>query len=171
MKDKMTAYQQQMQNAYRQRNLANLAKLYNYADAYAAAAVFKDQYKPADPFDGVQIPAEMLDIPELVTVFLAAKALEDEGNAVFIPQLVEYRKEYQTPLIRVNQLWLDALKQRKYKMCDYIYKCCFGFGGSVEEVLGYEQEIAEMDDPQLSKYLRQAQEALAVEAEVKADEV
>ena len=150
--DRAIAYQRTMQAFYN----------------HAAANVFKQQYSPADPFDGILIDAAFLEVSELVNIFKAAKALEDEGNAAFIENLIHFRGCYTTPAVRVNQLWLDALRQRKAKICEYLQKACFEFD-SVEEVLGYEQEIAEMNDPQLTEYLRQAQEALAVEAEVVTD--
>ena len=139
--------------------------LYNHA----AADIFKQQYSPADPFDGVLIDAGFLEISELVNIFKAAKALEDEGNAAFIENLIHFRGPYTTPAVRVNQLWLDALRQRKAKICEYLQKAYFEFD-SVEEVVFYEQEIVDMNDPQLIKYLRQAQEALAFEVEVEKNE-
>ena len=135
--------------------------LYNHA----AADIFKQQYYPADPFDGVLINAGFLEIDELVNIFKAAKALEDEGNAAFIENLIHFRGPYTTPAVRVNSLWLDALCQRKAKICEYLHKACFEFD-SVEEVLNYEQKIEDINDPQLTEYLRQAQEVLAFEVEV-----
>lgn len=131
-----------------------------------AAAIFKQQYFPADPFDGELIDAAFLEVAELVNIFKAAEALENEGNAVFVENLIHFRGPYTTSAVRVNSLWLDALRQRKAKICEYLQKACFEFD-SMEEVVFYEQEIAEMNDPQLTEYLRQAQEALACEVEVK----
>ena len=141
------AYQQKMQ------------ALYNNT----AAAIFKQQYFPADPFDGELIDAAFLEIAELAAVFKAAKALVDEGNAAFIENLIHFRGPYTTPAVRVNSLWLDALRQRKATICEYVRSTCFD---NLKEMLWYEQKIENMNDPQLSEYLRQAQEALAFEAEV-----
>jgi hypothetical protein len=130
-----------------------------------AAANFKQRYRPADPFDGVLVGAELLEISELVNIFKGVQALEDEGNATFAYDLIVYcRGQYQIPMVRVNQLWLDALRQRKNQICKYLEKAFFGFD-SLEDALSYEQEIKQMNDPQLTEYLRQALEALA-EAEV-----
>lgn len=160
MEGRAIAYQAEMQNAYR----GKIRNLYNYA----AASVFKEQYSPADPFEGILIPAEFLAISELVAVFKGAKALEDEGNSDFISELIERRQDSETPLIRVNRHWLNTCRRHKKKICEYLQKACFEFD---KEVRDYEQEIRDVDDPQLNEYLRQAQECLAIETEVSADEV
>lgn len=157
--NKTIEYQNQMNNAYRQRNTF---RSYDRV----AATIFKEQYKPADPFDGVLIPAEFLEISELAAVFKAAVALEDKGYAEFIPELIKRRQDYPTPLIRVDLSWLNSLRQNKYLICQYLQKCCFEFD-SVEAVHFFEQEIKDLNDSQLNEYLSQAQEALAtVEVEV-----
>ena len=69
-----------------------------------AAANFKKRFWPADPFDGVLISAEFLEVSDLVAVMKAARILEDEGNAAFVQNLVQYRGEHQTPMVRVNPL-------------------------------------------------------------------
>lgn len=130
-----------------------------------AATIFKEQYFPADPFEGELIDAAFLEISELTNIFKAAKALEDEGNGAFVENLIISRGLYRTPEVRVNSLWSDGLRIRKAKICRYLEQACFGFS-SAEEVVFYEQEIADMNDPQLSEYLRQAQEALSCEVEV-----
>ena len=141
---------------------AKMQAIYNHT----AAGILKQQYFPADPFEGELIDAAFLEIAELVNIFKAAKALEDEGNGAFVENLIHFK--YTTPAVRVNSLWLDALRQRKAKICEYLQKACFEFD-SVEEVVFYEQEIADINDPQLTEYFRQAQEALACEVEVVVD--
>jgi len=128
-----------------------------------AMNIFKQQYFPADPFDGVLIGVEYLEVAELVVIFRAAKALEDEGNAAFVQNLVLYRGEHSTPMLRVNQLWLDSLRQRKREICEYIHNCFFEGEAEIE---GQQQLILNANDPQLVEYLYQADEALACEVEV-----
>lgn len=144
---------------------AKMQALYNRA---AAADVFRQQYYPADPFDGELIDAAFLEIVELVNIFKAAKALEDEGNAEFIENLIHFRGPDITPLVRVNTDWLNTLRRRKNIICEFLQKAYFEFD-SVEEVLGYEREIANMNDLQLTEYFCQAKVALACEAEMVGD--
>jgi len=148
--DRAIVYQRKMQALYNR----------------AAADIFKQQYSPADPFDGVLIDAAFLEISELVNIFKAAKAFEDEGNAAFVENLIHNRGRWTTPAVRVNQLWLDALRQRKREVCEYIHNCLFEGEAEMEE---QRQHIVDMGEPQLLEYLRQAQESLAFEVEVVVD--
>lgn len=150
MEERALAYQHKMYEAYR----SSIRNIYNHA----AATVFKKQYFPADPFEGELIDAAFLEIPDLVAIFEAAKALENEGNSAFVDNLIHYRDrgQYVTPAVRVNYLYLEKLRQRKAKICKYLQKACSEVDSAIEYA----------DDAQLSEYLRQAQECLAIETEV-----
>lgn len=138
---------------------AGIQAIYNNV----AADIFKQQYYPADPFHGELIDAAFLEVDELVAVFKAAKALVDEGKAAFTKNLIHYRGSHTTPAVRVNSLWLKALRIRKGKICAYVEASCFN---NRFEVQWYKQKIEHMNEPQLLEYLHQAQEVLDCEAEV-----
>lgn len=145
--DKTIAYQRKVEALY----------------ANEAAANFKREFFPADPFDdGILVDAAYLDVKDLATIYRASKALEDNGHQPFINSLILYRDGAKLPpIVRVNPLFVDACRQRKIEVCELLQEFSCGTDKTFAEK---RQQIIEMDDPQLLEYLRQAEEALELTA-------
>jgi len=144
--DKTLAYQRQMQAAYTEMPAAN----------------FKKEFWPADPFDdGVLIDAMWLDIPDLVAIHKAAKALEVQGNEALAEGLIVRYVKPMDIKVRVNPLFLDATKQRKLEIWELLYSFFYEPVGAFTEK---RQDIISMGDPQLSEYLNQVEDALNLTA-------
>lgn len=130
--------------------------------ANEAAANFKREHFPADPFDdGVLVDAAYLNIPDLVAIYKAAKTLERQGNAAFVNTLILSRGEGKTEMVRVNPLWVDASRQRKLEICKLLDTFYWGTSSTFAEK---GQEIIEMGDAQLLEYLQQVGESLDLTA-------
>lgn len=141
--DRAQTYQRKMQALY----------------AEDAAAKFKQDFWPADPFEtGVLVEAKNLAISELVAIYKAAKVLEDQGNEAFVNSLILYRGCLNLmPLIRVNPVWFDACRQRKIQICNLLHSFYWESSRVFEARL---YEILDAGDLQLLEYVRQAEEAL-----------
>jgi hypothetical protein len=125
-----------------------------------AAAKFKQEFWPADPFSEVLVNAADLDIKDLVQVYKAAGLLHNQGNEVFLNSLIVHRGHLNLPpMVRVNPLWIDARRQRRLQICNLLYSWYWEISEAFQKKL---QEIVEADDPQLIEYVRQVEEALNV---------
>lgn len=138
-----------------------------------AAAEFKREYFPADPFDdGVLVDASYLDVADLVAIFKAGKALRDEGNETFYHGLILFKQsqdEKWEALVKVNPLYMDAKRQRAIEISELLSDFCFGSYADFAEKWS---EILSMGDPQLAEMLRQVEESLGLsDREMKAMEV
>lgn len=136
-----------------------------------AAAEFKREFWPADPFEtGVFVDAANLGIPELVAIFRATKNLEAGGHQPFVNALILPRsKSNLTPMVRVNPLFVDACRQRKIEVCELLQEFFYGDCQTFEAKW---QEIFDTDDAQLYEYLRQVEESLGLsDRELKVMEV
>lgn len=125
-----------------------------------AATEFKQTYWPADPFDGVLVDANYLDMADLVTLYKAMQALKNQGNQVFASLLIAFEQSQRNDwkaIARVNPLWLDLKKQRNLEICELLQDFYFG---SNEEFLEKRQEILQSEDKQLLEMLGQVEEAL-----------
>lgn len=130
--------------------------------AYEAAANFKREHFPADPFEtGVLIDAMRLDIPDLVAIHKAAKALERQGNKALAEGLIVRYAKPMDIRVRVNPLFLAATKQRKIEIWELLY--CF-FYEPTRAFAEKRQKILEMNNPQLLEMLRQVEESLELTA-------
>lgn len=129
---------------------------------YDAAANFKADYWPADPFNGVFVDASYLDAADLVTLHKAAKALETQGNQVFAQDLVVQKNGVKGSYdwftsVRVNPLWLDRRRQQVAEICELLNSF---YWGTNSNFLAKRQEILETEDDQLIEMLRQVEENL-----------
>lgn len=131
--------------------------------ANEAAANFKREHFPADPFDeGILIDAAYLDVKDLTAIYRAAKALGIKGHQPFVNHLILPRVEANlTPLVRLNPLFVDACRQRKIEVCELLQEFYFGTRKTYGEK---RREIIEMGDAQLLEYLRQTEEVLEITA-------
>lgn len=133
-------------------------------DAEYFAANFKKEHWPADPFEtGVLTDATYLDIPDLVAIHKAAKALEAEGNEVFASELVVQKNgsnnyDWRTE-VRVNPLYLDRKRQQTAEICELLQAF---YWGTCEGFKVKRQEIVDMGDDQLLEFVRQVDEALGL---------
>lgn len=141
--DKTLAYQRKVEALY----------------ANEAAANFKREYFPADPFDdGVLVDAAYLDIKDLTAIYRAVKALEREGHQPFVNCLILSRDNaHLAPMVRVNPLFIDACRQRKIEVCELLQGF---FYGTCRSFADKRQQIVDMGDAQLLEYLTQVEEAL-----------
>lgn len=130
---------------------------------YDATAQFKRDNWPAD-FDGILVDATYLDIPDLVAIHKAAKALEAQGNEAFASELVVQKNGVKgsydwSTSVRVNPLYLDRKRQQTAEICEllqaFYWGTCKGFKAK-------RQEIVDMGDAQLQEFVRQVDEALGL---------
>lgn len=179
MTDPTENYQRQMQKQYevtaKYRPDESEVRMRREFYSVDAATEFKRQYWPADPFDGVFVGADYLDIPDLVAIHKAAQALKSQGNEVLAGDLLFWKQgqggtEYDwEAMVCVNRLWLDAKRQRNQEICNLLYEFFWGNCGSFTEK---RQEILEMGDAQLTEDVRQVEESLGLtERELKVMEV
>lgn len=128
-----------------------------------AAAKFKQEFWPADPFDtGVLVNVADLDVLEIVAVCQGAKALQDGDYGEDFP-LIRYSHNLKggwSAEVYVNPLWVQSRQQRNLTMIELLHSYFCGDNNFFEERL---QEIKDARDPQLIKYVRQAEEALKVQ--------
>lgn len=136
-----------------------------YADE--AVAHFKRVFFPADPSEeSVLVDAANLDVLDLVAIFRAAKNLEPGKHSPFVNTLILPRSAANlTPLVRVNPQFVDRRRQQKIKVCELLHEFFYGDCASFATKW---QEIVDMGDAQLLKFLQQAEEALGLpETELK----
>jgi len=126
-----------------------------------AAAKFKQEFWPADPFEtGVIVNSSDLSIEELVTIYKAVEVLHSQGNEAFLNCLILNRDHFNfPPMVRVNPLWVDARRQRTVQISNLLHSWYWETSQAFEAAL---QEIVEAEDPQLLEYVRQVEEALNV---------
>lgn len=129
--------------------------------ANEAAANFKREYFPADPFDdGILVNAAYLDIKDLTAIYRASKALEIKGHQPFVNCLILPRVAANlTPMVRVNPLFVDACRQRKIEVCELLDQF---FYGTCKTFKAKRQEIVDMGDNQLLEFVRQVEESLGL---------
>jgi hypothetical protein len=126
-----------------------------------AAAKFKQEFWPADPFEtGVVVNSSDLSIEELVQIYKAVEFLHSQGNEAFLNSLILHRGHLNLPpMVRINPLWVDARRQRTVQVSNLLHSWHWETSQSFEKEL---QEIVGAGDPQLIEYVRQVEEALNV---------
>lgn len=148
-----------------------------------AAAEFKREFWPADPFEtGILVDACYLDILDLVAIYKAAKSLERNGNEAFGNKLIIYKRNRNpnqvflsdrvdwNALVRVNPLWLEVKRQRKAEICQLLHAF---YSENCQVFAEKWRQVIETQDAQLREYLQQAKESLQIteqEMEVIVDE-
>jgi len=139
--DRAQTYQRKMQALY----------------AEDAAAKFKQEFWPADPFEtGVLVNSSDLSIEELVTIYKAAEVLHSQGNEAFLNCLILNRDHLSfPPMVRVNPLWVDARRQRSVQISNLLHSWYWETSQAFEATL---KVILETGDPQLIEYVRQVEE-------------
>lgn len=78
-------------------------------DAQYFANQFKKDYWPADPFDGVFVDANYLDVVDLVALHKAAAAVKAQGNQVFAQDAIVYKQSQEqdwSAVVRVNPRYI-----------------------------------------------------------------
>jgi hypothetical protein len=125
---------------------------------YANAVHFKRVFFPADPSkEGVLVDAANLDVLELVAIFRAAKNLEPKHLPAVNNLILPRSAANLTPLVRVNPQFVDCRRQQKIKVCELLHEF---FYGDCASFAAKWQEIVDMGDAQLLKFLQQVEEAL-----------
>ena len=128
-----------------------------------AAANFKREHFPADPFDdGVLVDASYLDVADLAAIFKAGKTLREEGYEAFYHGLINFKQsqdEKWEAVVKVNPLYLDAKRQRMLEITELFSDFYFG---NCEDFVQKWNEILGMNDPQLVEMLRQVEEVLGL---------
>lgn len=125
-----------------------------------AAAEFKREFWPADPFDGCLVDANYLDVADLANIYKAAAALKAQDNQVFAKDSIQHWKSPQFRhqlVVRVNHLYLDAKRQRTLEIGELLHEFYFG---TCESFTAKRQEIFDMGDAQLIEDVRQVEENL-----------
>jgi len=167
MTDQTDNYQRQMQAQYettaKYRPDESEVRMRREFYPVDAAARFKHQHWPADPFEtGMLIDASYLDVADLAAIFKAGKALEVEGNQGFASELVVQKNGVKGSYdwctsVRVNPLYIDRKRQQVAEICDLLQAF---YWGSCESFKVKRQEILEMGDAQLIEMVRQVEESL-----------
>jgi hypothetical protein len=117
------------------------------------------------------VDAANLDVLELVAIFRAAKNLEPKHLPAVNTLILPRGAANLTPLVRVNPQFVDRRRQQKIKVCELLQEF---FYGDCASFAAKWQEIVDMGDAQLLKFLQQAEEALGLperERELKVMEV
>lgn len=175
MTDQTENYQRKMQEQYEAPAKYRLDKseVRMRRESYSVDATveFKRENWPADPFEeGVLVDAAYLDIPDLVAIFRASKNLEAAVHQTTANTLILSRASANlTPLVRVNPLFVNRLRQQKVEVTELLQKF---YCGDYQSFEAKRQEIIGMGDAQLLKFVRQVEELLGLtERELKAMEV
>ena len=149
MEERAIAYQRQVEALY----------------ADEAAAKFKKEFWPADPFDtGIMLDASYLDIADLAVVYKAGKVLRDKGDDYLSHGLIAFEQSLDKkwkPVVKVNPLYLDGKRQRMIEISEIFYNF---YWGDCATFAKKRQEILNMGDDQLVEMVRQVEEALNLTA-------